>query len=115
MKIVGGSALSRGLNESFRNVITESRDNVRDAKGDKWSSHSAVRNEFHPDFKKSKQNPNLDGIEHEEQPRAVWLNHRSGSIHEGGMLLHPDGIVFPHSHIGEPKMFHQEHYFFEEE
>lgn len=116
MRITGasGNALARGLNESFRNIITESREKIADARGDKWSSYTAVRNATHPHFEKSKSQPHLNGVAHEEQSRAVWLNHRSQEIHEGGMLLHADGVVSPHSHIGEPKMFHQEHYFFEE-
>jgi hypothetical protein len=113
MKIIGGSALSRGLNETFRNVLIEGTH--RDSHGDKWSSHSAVRNETHPYFQKSRNLPKLNGVAHEEEPRQVFLNHRTNEVHEDGMLLHSDGKVSPFSHGGNPKLFNSSHYFFRED
>jgi hypothetical protein len=113
MKIRGGTALARSLNETFRNVLIEGTH--RDSHGDKWSSHSAVRNETHPYFQKSKNLPKLNGLAREEGPRQVFLNHRTHEVTEGEMLLHSDGKVSPFSHSGKPKLFNSSHYFFHED
>jgi hypothetical protein len=113
MKIVGGSALSRSLNETFRNLITEG--NVKDTRGDTWSSKTVVRNETHPHFQKSKDLPKLNGVAHEENSHKVWMNHRTMEVHHGEMILHPDGKASPFSHSGNPQMFHSSHYFETEE
>jgi hypothetical protein len=105
-----GNALARSLNESFRNLIIEGH--VTDMKGDKWSSHSAVRNETHPHFVETKDEPKLNGVAYEEEGRQVFINHRSGCCHEGPMLLHPDNKASPFSHSGNPELFHSSHYFF---
>ena len=108
--IAKNNALARSLYESsIRNIITEGT--YLDSRKDKWSSHSVVRNERHQNFVKSKENPTLDGIQHEEQARQVFLNHRTQSVHEGPMMLHPDGKVSPHSYGSEPALYHSSHYF----
>jgi hypothetical protein len=113
VKIIGRSALPRGLNETFRNVLIEGTH--RDSHGDKWSNHSAVRNETHPYFQKSKNLPKSNGVAHEDEPRQVFLNHRTNEVHEDGMLLHSDGKVSPFSHGGNPKLFNSSHYFSHED
>ncbi len=113
MRIRGRTALSRSLNETFRNVLIEGTH--RDCHGDKWSSHSAVRNETHPYFQQSKNLPKLNGVAHEAEPRRVFWNHRTNEVTEDGMLLRPDGKVSPFSHGGNPKLFNSSHYFFHED
>jgi hypothetical protein len=115
--ISSGNALGRSLYESaIRNMITEGTH--ADHNGDKWDSALVVRNETHPEcahFAKSKNLPHLSGVRHEEESRQVFINRRSGSVHEGPLMVHPDGKASPHSHSGNPQLFHFSHYFETEE
>jgi Zn-finger protein len=114
-RIVGRSPLQQSLQESMLNLVEERHGTkVKDNNNCLWCHHSKlVRNQFHPLFdEKVPHAADEEDILHELEHRNAWQNEHTGEVHEGHMLVHPNGHAEPYAHGGAvPRMFHANHYY----
>ena len=98
MRVTGNSPLARSLNEHFEPIV-EDTNKVVDSWGDQHKLlHNCVRNEAHPNWNSKSEDIAKDeesGLKFENVPKSIWVNTRSGTCHEGSMVVGPDGRAHP--------------------